>query len=324
MIRHYVKAMAARGYNATAVLAGSGIFESQLSSPSLLVDARQCDTVVNNMLRLTGNPALGFDIGETARLPDLGVLAHAMMSSNTLEDARRVFFRFYNLLEIRIGLAHESTSNGGAVTVCDTLDVGGPVQRFYVEERAMLATRVGGELLGEPYRYSECVFAYPAPEHANLYSEKLGCKIRFGGHQNLFFDSESLLKTPLRGSDPEFHEVCLRHCKRIMQQIFNDKSVTAKLRSLVLGKPSDIPPLPAVAQLFGMSARSLRRYLQQEGTSYQSIIDATRLDLAKEYLKTEQLLVKQIAGLIGYRSTRSFSRAFKNWTGTTVEQYREL
>ena len=322
MIRYYVNAMTARGYKANSVLSGSGINESQLSSPSLLVDARQSDIVVSNMLRLTGNPALAFDIGGSMRLSDFGILAHAMMSSKTLGEAQRLSFRFYNLMGGRTQLQYKQIGNGGAVTVCDTLDAKDPVRRFYVEEVMMIGIRIGEDLLGGPYCLSECFFAYPAPAYADLYSKRAGCKVNFGSQQNLFIKKESLLRTPLRGNDPGFHEICLRHCKQITRQISSDHPIVAQLQSVVLSKISDIPSLPAAAQILGLSARSLRRHLQQEGTNYQAIIDAIRLDLAKEYLKTEQLQVKEMAGLLGYRSTSTFSRAFKDWTGMTVQQYR--
>jgi AraC-like DNA-binding protein len=321
-IRYYVNAMSARGFLATDVLADSGISEQLLPDPALLVDSKQCDTVVSNMLRLTDNPALGFEIGGGAQLADFGILAHAMMSSPTLGQAMALWVRFYNLVGLTVQLRLEE--NGPfRTTICDTLNTRDPIRRFYVEELAMLGIRLGEGLTGKPYIFQECTFAYPPPPHAALYGELLRSPVSFNAPQNRFVKKSPMIDAALRGSDPEFNEICLRHCSQIMRQIASDSPIVAQLRSLFLGRPSNIPSLDEAAHNLGVSARSLRRHLLGEGTSYQALIDAFRLDLAKEYLKSEHLMPKEIGYLLGFRSTPAFSRAFKSWTGKTIQQYRD-
>lgn len=61
--------------------------------------------------------------------------------------------------------------------------------------------------------------------------------------------------------------------------------------------------------------------IADHGTSYQTLVDAFRLDLAQEYLHSEHLTPKEIAYQLGYGSITAFRRAFKSWTGMTIQQF---
>jgi AraC-like DNA-binding protein len=83
------------------------------------------------------------------------------------------------------------------------------------------------------------------------------------------------------------------------------------------------PSLEVSAQHLGLSTRTLRRNLENEGTSYQALMNNFRLDLAREYLKSEHLTPKEIGYLVGFKNISAFRRAFKAWTGKTVQQFRD-
>ncbi len=64
-----------------------------------------------------------------------------------------------------------------------------------------------------------------------------------------------------------------------------------------------------------MSARTLSRRLDVEGTTYEDVVDELRRSLALQYLKDPGMSLSQIAWLLGYEGSTSFSHAFKRWTG---------
>ena len=63
------------------------------------------------------------------------------------------------------------------------------------------------------------------------------------------------------------------------------------------------------------------RQLKDEGTSYQKIKDDRRGELAINKLVTEKLAVVEVSELVGLAEPRSFTRAFKQWTGLTPRSY---
>lgn len=75
------------------------------------------------------------------------------------------------------------------------------------------------------------------------------------------------------------------------------------------------------AVLLFTTADSARR-LGAEGESYQTLLNATRANLASHYLKSKDLSGGEISFLLGYANPNSFFRAFHAWTGKTPEQAR--
>ena len=84
-------------------------------------------------------------------------------------------------------------------------------------------------------------------------------------------------------------------------------------------------PLAADIQRFaieGHLARTLRRKLLVEHTSFQRIVSEVRRDLALYYLRETSLPTKQVAFSLGYSTVSNFHRAFKEWTGQRISAMR--
>jgi AraC-like DNA-binding protein len=75
-----------------------------------------------------------------------------------------------------------------------------------------------------------------------------------------------------------------------------------------------------VAKGFGMSERTLRRRLEDEGTSFRERLDRVRELRALELMQTHQ--VQEIATLVGFQDARAFQRAFRRWTGKSPTELR--
>lgn len=93
------------------------------------------------------------------------------------------------------------------------------------------------------------------------------------------------------------------------------------LAALVQGLPDGPPSKAAVARQLGMSPRNLQRHLAEEGTSYKSLLNDARVDLARNYVREGRLSVTEIAFVLGFADTSTFSRAFKRWTRKSPRQY---
>ena len=78
----------------------------------------------------------------------------------------------------------------------------------------------------------------------------------------------------------------------------------------------------AVAARLRLGKRSLQRRLAEIGRSFQSVLDATRTDLALHYLRHSDRTIEEISYLLAYRDPNSFYRAFQGWTGMTPMQAR--
>mgnify|MGYP001804907975 CR=1 FL=1 len=86
--------------------------------------------------------------------------------------------------------------------------------------------------------------------------------------------------------------------------------------------PAGEASVQAAAARLRLSTRSLQRQLKAEGTRFQQLLDATREDLARQYLTATELNIEEISYLLAYRDPNSFYRAFHIWTGQTPMSIR--
>jgi AraC-like DNA-binding protein len=80
--------------------------------------------------------------------------------------------------------------------------------------------------------------------------------------------------------------------------------------------------LAFVAELAGVSTRTLQRRLETCGTTYSRVLSEARFGLARAHLKDPALKVIDVAMMAGYESPQHFTRAFRNFTGVTPKAYR--
>lgn len=79
-----------------------------------------------------------------------------------------------------------------------------------------------------------------------------------------------------------------------------------------------------VAASLGVSRSTMQRRLREEKTSYQTILDATRRDIAIRYLTKTELSAEEISNVLAYRDANSFSRSFRRWTGLAPLAFRQV
>ena len=100
-------------------------------------------------------------------------------------------------------------------------------------------------------------------------------------------------------------------------------TVAARVKWILLrllgGQSAD---LGEVAKDLGMSNRTLQRRITSEGTSFRQLVCEARYELAKHYLLDPSLELTETAYLLGYEDPNSFFRAFREWEGTTPNEWR--
>jgi AraC-like DNA-binding protein len=115
----------------------------------------------------------------------------------------------------------------------------------------------------------------------------------------------------------ENDQVLVRYLARLEGARVSSRVQQALLEALPDGAPSK----PAIARVLGMSARNLQRHLADEGTSFKALLEEARVALARNYVDEGRLSVTEIAFVLGFADTSTFSRAFKRWTGRSPREY---
>ena len=87
--------------------------------------------------------------------------------------------------------------------------------------------------------------------------------------------------------------------------------------------PPQRADMSTVARALGMSVRSLRRRLAEEGKSYNDLANEALAAVAKQLLRDKRRTIQETAYDLGFSDTSTFHRAFKRWTGMTPSTFRE-
>lgn len=101
-----------------------------------------------------------------------------------------------------------------------------------------------------------------------------------------------------------------------------DRDHSARVRRYLVLNEGSPPRLAAAAADMGMSARTLIRRLVEEGTTFSALLEDHRRGYALALARDARLGLKQISAALGYRNVQSFKRAFVQWTGKPLGQWR--
>ena len=86
--------------------------------------------------------------------------------------------------------------------------------------------------------------------------------------------------------------------------------------------PYGYPDLPAVADLAGVSRRTMQRMLKESNVSYSQLVERHRMDIACALLEDTDNPVNEIAIGLAYEEPANFTRAFKRKSGVSPTEYR--
>src|SRR4029453_18336666 len=77
-----------------------------------------------------------------------------------------------------------------------------------------------------------------------------------------------------------------------------------------------------VAAMAGLGARTLQRYLHDEGVTFARLVARVRFDVAQQMLADPARKVIDVALDLGYSDHAHFTRAFVRWTGVSPRYFR--
>ncbi|MEJ7599453.1 MAG: helix-turn-helix domain-containing protein [Kofleriaceae bacterium] len=126
---------------------------------------------------------------------------------------------------------------------------------------------------------------------------------------------------PLIGARPHVANELERPLAQLLAAEEARRSMSERVRRLIAGSP--VPrrwSVTELAELLGVSRRSLERALAAEHTSVVRILDREHRAAALAWLA--DLSIDEVSQRLGYSEPRAFARAFKRWTGKSPSAVR--
>lgn len=310
-----------RGFTTETFLREAGI-DREVFAGHGQVDMAVTSQAVRAAYRLTEDPALALRLGFAAPFQALGVAGQIFLHCPTIRAAIGEVDRYLPLLQplSRLRLLEEGDR---AHLIYEPPFADARAYRFGTELAMSFMVRIGQHFASRQAAPMEVRLCHLAPSYAPVYSELFGCPVRFGAIRNEIIFSRSLLDIPQpfndepmwrllkhRAEEMLVHEQAREHLhERVKQVLHNEVDL------------SSVHPC-SIARRMGMSPRSLRRRLSDEGHSLSALVDEVRREVALTELSNPEMPIKRIADRVGFSEVSAFHRAFKRWTGMTPARYR--
>jgi AraC-like DNA-binding protein len=274
-------------------------------------------------MALTGCADLPLRAGMVLGTDSFGVIGFSIVTSPTIGGAFQRLSRYCTILHT--AASWTQVKDKGRLSLVWDVEKGSALgtrcaYEFTLSE-AMHFSRIGA---ARPFDIVEVRFPHAAPQDDSSYRRHFRAPLRWNAPHAALVLEPNIFDVPMAKADPHLLAYFERQADALAAQYATEEELSTRVRRLAIEAfPGGPPSLETVARRIGVSPRSLRRRLADEGTTFQALVESTRSELAKRYLQDPKLTVSEIAFLVGFSELSPFQRAFRRWTGLPPRAYRE-
>lgn len=312
----------ALGLDSTALCQQAGLDPSQLDDPN----ARYPLSVTTRLWQLavaaSGDPALGLSTSRHVAPTTFHALGLALVASGSLREIFERIVRYHQVVSDALTL--ELREVGEVCELHLRLPPGAPAPApEAIDAFAAIYVRTCRNRLRRDYAPLAVHLRRPPPVDPQPWQDVFRAPLYFAAAEDMLCFARADFDQPLEDGNPEL----AAHNEAVLQkrlEALQPDTVARRLRrALEQCLPNGEPSAEALAHGLHLSLRSLQRHLSDEGSSYEQVLADTRHALAVQHLQSADCSISEIAYLLGFADSSSFSRAFKRWNGQSPSQYRE-
>ncbi len=310
------------GHDDDALLREVELDRAALLHPEARVSSSQAARVAERGLELAGDDGLGFRFASALKITLHGPVGLLATSSLTIGEALEAATRYVALrapfLEFVWGRA------GGEVVleVRPTRDLGRH-RTLIMESMTMGLVYMMEQLLEGASSESTVEMTGPEPPYYARLARFLPVPVRYGAEACVVRSPASVLDRRPWLADPAVAALAREQCEAELEKLFPEvPSLAAEIARRLAAHEEGVPALEVLAKKLHVSSRTLKRRLEQEGTTYRALVEAELRDRCVRLLRDTDLHVSEVAFRAGYTDVSNFSRAFRRWTGESPSAFR--
>jgi AraC-like DNA-binding protein len=314
-----IRELEARLPSRVDVLCGRiGVRREAFEDPRGRIALGAATKLLREATRETRDPIFGLLAGRRHARESYDVFMRMLLVQPDFESAIGVAQRFSSLpIE---GLEVSYLPEGGLLRVVMALDGEPMTPPFLAEYLVGLITELVTVADDARMRVLEVEVAHSPLADRRAYREALGAEVRFESARTAIVLPN--VNIPLRNADPLLATLLADHAEAVLESLSPTSGYRDRVAGFVEARLDERLGIEAVASAFGMSPRTLRRRLDEEGTTFATVLDDTRRTRALALLRDDQRSVAEVSVAIGFASPGAFRRAFQRWTGTSASRYR--
>jgi AraC-like DNA-binding protein len=319
-----LEAAAARGVTALALAAAAGLAADALDPLPEQFPADQYVRLLDIASGLAQDPHFGLHVGERVKLGTYTVYGLILLSCRDFGQAFEQTMRYEQLahdlgrseLQVRDGVAQYTWHSNY------------PPRHRHLADSVFAGIRVFGNwLAGTPLPPADLQLMHDGGDVAQReeYARVFGAMPRFGAASNTASFDAAMLRWPVPNADVSLYPVLQQHAEQLLaQRVQPEAGIVAQVHAVIVRRLSHGQVrLASVAEELGLTTRTLQRKLSDAGASFQQVLDQSRFELARNYLRQPGLSLVDIAFLLGYQEQSAFNHAFREWSGMNPGAWRD-
>jgi len=309
------------GVSASAVLRRAGLPQEYAKQPLVRLKTEELFALWNAIGEVSTNSAIGLLLGTENRTERFHPIGLAALSSETFGAAMDQMARYKQL------------------TCPEEIQQKKDYDEWSIQFHWLLAEEV------EPQVMIECAFAWvlsiarhgtgtrlsplrvefvQARSTVKAMERHFGCPVLCGCPRNAIVFRAADAERKFVTRNDELLGLLAPQFEKELEQENADENFIERVRSAIQQQLTGRrPTIEDIADALHISSRTLQRRLQEEGSSFQHVLEEARHQLARRFLNNSVLELNEAAYLLGYEDGNSFVRAFRGWEGVPPATWRQ-
>jgi AraC-like DNA-binding protein len=309
------------GLDAAGLFAGTGASIESLRLPGARVDGTLLIRLQRGFLSATRDrPGLWVAVGRRMRMATCSICGLSLLTSPTLAafvGALGNSELFYTVGEYAASLDGEKRLVGFSVSfpqsACD-------MQDFWACVDLGSGLETLDQLWGRRFSFRQIQVPF---RHEVLDMRRFTpSPVQYGSDRLVFAWEPEDSEARLPYGDEQMHELFLSMAVDCASDLGLQRAWSVRVADAVRANAACRVTLADAAAALFVTPRTLQRRLEDEGTTFTSLRDATLRDAACRLLAETNRSVAVISKELGYRDVATFSSSFRRWVGLTPRSFR--
>lgn len=319
-VRGVVGAYGRYGQDPAGALARGQVTGDLLRSDHARVTAAQFEALAGHAMRELDDEALGWF---SRRLPwgTYGMLCRASITAPSLEVALKRWCRHHRLLTEDVLFELAVGEETATISLREQRDLG-DFREFCLVTLLRYVLGFSCWAVDSAIALRAAEFPYPEPGHVSVYPTIFCRTLCFGATSARIVFDKHYLALPLTRSAADLDSMLKGALRLTVLPYRRDRMLVERVRRVLRDARGRSFGAEDVARELALSTRTMHRRLREESTSLRDLKEEAKFELAKHELMRGRTPIKRIAEIAGFRNEKSFSRAFRNWTGASPREFR--
>jgi AraC-like DNA-binding protein len=313
--------LATLGVSPSAVLSRAGLPQGLLDQPRVLLKTDELFAFWRSIGETSKNPVIGLLLGTETKTERFTLNGLAALSTENFGTAVNQMAR-YKRLTCPEQIIQRRNAEEWSIQFRWTLAEG-------AEPAALLECAFAWLLSiarhGTGTRLCPIRLEFVQPRgYAKAIERHFGCPVLCGAPRNAIVFPAADAHLPFVTRNAELLATLAPQLEKELGDNNGNENFIVRVRTAIQEKLAGRRPgIGDVARALHISSRTLQRRLQEEGSSFQRVLEDARHQLARHYLNDSTLVLNEAAYLLGYEDGNSFVRAFRTWEGVPPARWRE-